>query len=45
VLGRIVPGTRQWISHEPHAISAETRDALAATAHEIEPWLDELFGA
>lgn len=42
---RTMFGTVCCYDKEPHAISAETRDALAAAAHEIEPWLAELFGA
>ena len=42
---RTMFGTICCYDKEPHAISAETRAALAAAALEIEPWLAELFSA
>ena len=42
---RTMFGTVCCYDKEPHPISAETRDALAAVAREIEPWLAELFHA
>ncbi|MBA3458004.1 MAG: response regulator [Deltaproteobacteria bacterium] len=38
-------GTVCCYDKEPHPISAETRDALAAAARKIEPWLGVLFSA
>lgn len=42
---RTMFGTVCCYDKEPHPISLETRDALAAAAREIEPWLAVLFGA
>lgn len=42
---RTMFGTVCCYDKEPHAISSETRAALAAAAREIEPWLAELFSA